>query len=271
MNYEQRYKDILERARTFVKRWDSIGADDSELVIKEVKEIFPELKESEDEQHRKWILDYLYDGLRKSDGQFKGQFKTAIAWLEKQGQTFTKKGVYDAKHEFEKQGEQDTPQVYETKDGEIITYSETDGYKIEPKFKVGDWIIQENIGVYKVIEVCESWYEVVDNKDKDYSIGFDKEYMCHLWSITDAKDGDVLEFADHGRLVTGILSFVNKTTGKVDVSCLLEGDKFKIGVFYNLDTVKPHPATKEQRALLFQKMRDAGYRWDDKKKEPIRI
>ena len=47
---------------------------------------FPELKESEDEQHRKWILEYLYDGLRKSDEQFKDQFKSAIAWLKEQGQ-----------------------------------------------------------------------------------------------------------------------------------------------------------------------------------------
>ena len=38
----------------------------------------------EDEKHRKWILEYLYDGLQKSDEQFKGQFKCAIAWLEKQ-------------------------------------------------------------------------------------------------------------------------------------------------------------------------------------------
>ena len=46
--------------------------------------IFPELKESEDEKSKKWILEYLYDGLRKSDEQFKDHFRTAIAWLEKQ-------------------------------------------------------------------------------------------------------------------------------------------------------------------------------------------
>lgn len=36
---------------------------------------------------------------------------------------------------LEKKGEQEEPQVYETEDGEIITYSETDGYKfVEPNF-----------------------------------------------------------------------------------------------------------------------------------------
>ena len=53
--------------------------------IKEAFEVFaPELKESEDEIHKKWILEYLYEGLRESDEQFKEQFKSAIDWLEKQ-------------------------------------------------------------------------------------------------------------------------------------------------------------------------------------------
>ena len=46
--------------------------------------LIPELAESEDERHRKWILEYLYDGLRKTDEQFKDHFKAAIAYLEKQ-------------------------------------------------------------------------------------------------------------------------------------------------------------------------------------------
>jgi hypothetical protein len=31
-----------------------------------------------------------------------------------------------------------------------------------------------------------------------------------------------------------------------------------------------YPATKEQRDLLFQKMKEAGYEWDSNKKELIR-
>ena len=45
---------------------------------------------------------------------------------------------------IEKQGEQEEPQVYETEDGEIITYSETDGYKfVEPNFHEGDWVVNK--------------------------------------------------------------------------------------------------------------------------------
>lgn len=80
----KRYDEILARAE---------GANLSyykEDIMSKVKEfvdyLLPELKEGENEQHRKWILEYLYDGLRKSDEQFKGQFKSAIAWFEKQGE-----------------------------------------------------------------------------------------------------------------------------------------------------------------------------------------
>ena len=72
-------EEKLEEAK---RLYETANADQKHVL----ESLFPELKESEDEQHRKWILEYLYDGLRKSDEQFKGQFKAAIAWLEKQGE-----------------------------------------------------------------------------------------------------------------------------------------------------------------------------------------
>ena len=145
--------------------------------------------------------------------------------------------------------------------------------KVEPKFKKGDWIIYRDEGcteILRIIGVTGTNYLCIDISDdycRNLNINFIDSHNYRLWTIQDAKQGDVLEFGDHGRIVTGILSFVNKNTGKVDVCCLLEGDKFKVGVFYNLDTVKPHPATKEQRDLLFQKMKEAGYEWDSTNKQ----
>ena len=78
--YEKKYNEALERARDVYTYY----CDDREQ-LRKIESIFPELKESEDEKSKKWILEYLYDGLQKSDEQFKGQFKAAIAWLEKQG------------------------------------------------------------------------------------------------------------------------------------------------------------------------------------------
>ena len=149
--------------------------------------------------------------------------------------------------------------------------------KVEPKFKKGDWIIYRDEGcteILRIIGVTGTNYLCIDISDdycRNLNINFIDSHNYRLWTIQDAKHGDVLEFGDHRRLVTGILSFVNKTTGKVDVSCLLEGDKFKVGIFYNLDTVKPHPATKEQRDTLFTKMKEAGYMWDVESKQILSL
>lgn len=90
VNYEKKYKEALCRANTFYKRWDSIGATDSELVLKEVKEIFPELaQESEDEKMRKWIIDdirYNINNEPLNNSEYKKKAEKAIAWLEKQAE-----------------------------------------------------------------------------------------------------------------------------------------------------------------------------------------
>ena len=143
--------------------------------------------------------------------------------------------------------------------------------KVEPKFKVGEWVVQENIGVYKVIEVCESWYEVVDNKDKHYSIGFDKEYMCHLYTIQDAKDGDVLCDITN----KNVLIFNEISNGWVrclcsvhlEDSCCLNCTE----LYGREEQCSFAPATKEQRDLLFQKMHEAGYEWDAENKQLKKI
>ena len=79
MDYEKKYKEALGRARTFSQRWQGIEATDSELVLQEVKEIFPELKESEDEKIRKSIIDLVEKQMPKSENK-----KWMISWLEKQ-------------------------------------------------------------------------------------------------------------------------------------------------------------------------------------------
>lgn len=136
--------------------------------------------------------------------------------------------------------------------------------KVEPKFKVGEWIIQENIGVYKVAEICESWYEVIDVENNHYSIGFDKEYMCHLWTIEDAKDGDVLATEDW------IFIFEKMSSnGKPVCHCHYDIELgFRIDANSYIATGSEiYPATKEQRDLLFAKMKEAGYEWNSEKKE----
>jgi hypothetical protein len=91
MDYEQKYKDALERAREFQKSKD-------ELCVLTAESIFPELKESEDERIRKSLINvfsnrkkYLID---QSFGDSK--VKDIIAWLEKQGEKKSKWSDEDA-------------------------------------------------------------------------------------------------------------------------------------------------------------------------------
>ena len=131
--------------------------------------------------------------------------------------------------------------------------------KVEPKFHVGDWIIQENIGVYKVIEICESWYEVVDNKDKHYSIGFDKEYMCRPWTIEDAKNGDALVASDGSIfLFAGVDDCACKYYAALTTDNNIEINKDVERKYWETSRAI-YPATKEQRYILFQKIKEAGY------------
>ena len=78
--------------------------------------IIPELKESEDERVKKRILLSLEKDLMatKNSGCDTQDLEQCIVWLEKQGESYTKKdvddaylkGISDAKNELEKQGEQ---------------------------------------------------------------------------------------------------------------------------------------------------------------------
>lgn len=150
--------------------------------------------------------------------------------------------------------------------------------KVEPKFKVGDWIIHD-----KNIKLANSLMLVTgkDNNEylcKDingqcsYNIEFiDKNY--HLWTIQDAKDGDVLAYVtdEEDLWIMIYWSLYKPYEGHVHYHALLVNDNFsdKGTCCICIDNLKP--ATKEQRELLFQKMYEAGYEWDAEKKELKKI
>lgn len=162
----------------------------------------------------------------------------------------------DKKEEFEKYGKK--PQRMISAEAKEALYA-----KINSKFKVGDWIVQENIGVYKVVEICNLWYEVIDVEDNHYSISYGKECMCHLWSIEDAKKGDVLQLGE----VTAIFKEYIGSILKCKCYCSFYKREFEIPIDNIYGCTNAKPATKKQRDHLFQKMKDAGYEWDADKKE----
>ena len=151
--------------------------------------------------------------------------------------------------------------------------------KVEPKFEVGDWVVQDNVGIYKVTEIW-NWYEVIDSDGSNYSISFDQESMCHLWTIQDAKPGDVLHAVGQHNDCIFISNRLDNDASDGDkvfatgYCCLdITADKMEFCV-QGPDSIEVNaikPATKKQCDLLFQKMKEAGYEWDFERKELKKI
>lgn len=137
--------------------------------------------------------------------------------------------------------------------------------KVEPKFHEGDFI-KHNEGNYicKVISVNSDSYYLEHIETSDRVVFYNAEQWFHLWTIEDAKDGDVLREDSCTFIIKRM-----KPDGTAIVYCCLfdDGDLDLTGSTLSFDANSTHPATKEQRDLLFQKMKEAGYEWDSNKKE----
>lgn len=269
MDYEKKYKEALEMAREafysqetphVAKAWlltmfPALVENENEKTRRNIIELVKQSSEvlekqnqkdmlnwlekqikqkptwsEEDEQSKNWILDYLYDGLRRSDEQFKDEFKAAIDWLDKLGEQ-----------------------------------KSTDN--VEPKFHKGEWIISDTVS--KDYRICK----ITGIKDGNYTIEstcgykgynqfdvFDTAYR--LWTIQDAKDGDVLVDA------YGNIGMFDKCYDFDWMSSCSLGNNGGFKYFtVEHENEKTYPATKEQRDLFFSKMKEAGWEWDSKNKE----
>lgn len=135
-------------------------------------------------------------------------------------------------------------------------------YEVKPKFKVGDWICNDMCDVH--IASIENGMYYFDEGDGLSIVFVDEHY--HLWTIEDAMDGDVLTWDD----TTCVVLFKNIKNNNCFISyCFANDISFEIGVSHYIEDC--HPATKEQRDLLFQKMEEAGWEFDFEKKELKKI
>lgn len=147
--------------------------------------------------------------------------------------------------------------------------------KVEPKFKVGDWIINRTDATIMQIVNNEDFYESVEIGGQRRTDTYNYvEWDFRLWTIQDAKDGDILT---NGNSIVIFRKIGNKEwTDVIDYYIgWFIGSKIIIQKFLShwgrVDEVKLEPATKEQCDLLFQKMKEAGYEWDAEKKELKKI
>ena len=320
-SYEKKYKEALELARDYYKANLTLNNADENAVL---EDIFPELKESEDEKIRKAILTGLIDCRDTPDlrwSNFGGiSIDDCISWLDKQGeqkalcvkckkehpshfcQDITALGRCALEHGQKSADKKVEPKfkvgdimrtLQEAKDGytdglpvvvfidseyyhctnELIAIKDQDGYEfpainIKPKFKVGDWIVDTIIGgVWHIDSINKDYYKVSDGRGNDTYCPIIRQDEIHLWSIEDAKKGDVLVASDES-----IFIYAGSTDrhAKFYVALTNYGTfNFEGGKWEDKNAV--HPATKKQRDVLFTKMRESGYEWDAEKKKPKKI
>ncbi len=239
-DYKKLYEDVLERAKSGLKDKNYYLSQSA----KEVTEfLFPQLKETEDEKVKRELTRFL---INFNNGYYSRPSETEIdswiKWIDK------------------KCGQKPTD-------------------KIKSKFKIGDWIADGEY-IWKVTDIkpldyiLQSQAGSVVSDDISY---VDKHF--HLWAIEDAKDGDVLaiEWNQDNDIWEKILIFKALNDNGVEGY----GNTFKNKDLFFTDEEVPYysktwskclcPATKEQRNILFQKMKEAGYEWDAEKKELNKI
>ena len=240
--------------------WDCFGYCREGHIERDVDLVFADAKENlSDDSIRKGLIGHLKECRKNTRSEVMlGEYAKWIAWLEKQKEknfnnNFPSFDEAQGTAFIRKQGEQ----------------NHTD--KVEPKFNAGDWVKAISSGnIFKILSVNEGLYHVLcyDGVEANYPIE-DVDYDLVYWTIQDAKDGDILmanaPFIFNGNLEGGI--------GCPGAHCGINTlGKFQIPKYQEHWTGHTTtPATKEQRDLLFQKMKEAGYEWDAEKKELKKI
>ena len=149
--------------------------------------------------------------------------------------------------------------------------------KVEPKFKVGDWIISNNAGnpPLRITDINDKYY-IFSERDSIIRIEDCDEYY-HLWTIQDAKDGDVLcTYECNEPKIVFVLKGTPKKHYALSYYCYynimyshFDSDSEKGCLSPNDNDLKP--ATEEQRNIIMNAIAYEGYTFDFEKKELKKI
>ena len=147
--------------------------------------------------------------------------------------------------------------------------------KIEPKFNVGDWVVNKFGDSWHIDSFDKKNYQVSDGKGNYNYFPISKQDEMRLWTIQDAKDGDMLSFYTEYRgnkmFQVGIIKkYVGKRGGCSNTFKMYVGvnwdNNLQIGKYMgcslNIECSDIHPSTKEQRDFLFKKLKESGYKWN---------
>ena len=245
------YEKALEKAKEALND-GTINSD----VIACIQGIFPEIVANEDERIRKEIICFIKD-ISKAGHLHANHSVEWLTWLEKHG-------------EQNLVNETDEEIVEAVKDTSVLDL-------VEPKFKVGNWYqcTKDFFGKGVTFDKNTAYYCAKEGC-------LQCEYGCHiaivkdlydnfkLWTIQDAKDGDVLA-SDNGIIILVKESRDSSWGYRLSYYCAVLYD----GTFepreFHVNSEKFFPATKEERDTLMKTMADAGYEFDFEKKELKKI
>lgn len=237
---EEKYSEVFETAKGLYlaykesyNGYSDKGCEQALLLkggMNLLEDWFPHLKEGEDERIRKaliWCVETI-------EGEFGCKDAEGIA-------------VAELKSWLDKQGEQKPVD------------------KVEPKFHEGDWIVHHGTeNIYQVVAIIDNQYQLKYGDTYTIQKCTDVDRCARLWDITkDAKAGDILISAYNQPFI-----FNGKFNdyGVGGYCGLIYNGEFELGEKDENNWTKNEgivPAEKEERELLFTKMKENGYWWDE--------
>lgn len=151
--------------------------------------------------------------------------------------------------------------------------------KAEPEFNVGEWIISPGGCYLRILDIEEDGYlceDILGEEIKVLCEHSDSGCDFKLWTIEDAKDGDVISndnliiiFRKIGNDIwNDVIDYYVCCSFNSKSGVIIQKDKSHCG---KINKVSYYPATKEQRELLFSKIKESGYEWYAGRKELKKI
>lgn len=302
-NYKEKYESLIEAIKVLR---DTNPSDSG--IQNWVNDYVPELAESEDEKIRKTLIRFFKDQYCNKTEMYDGSVTVgkALAWLEKQETTqkpFTFKSLprlldmikpsdravaYSNKLAdlLESEGYTVDSKIVRTSikmmRGEKVPLATMDESeestdkpgRVSPKFGIFSWIC-DGISTRQISRVLDSGFYIFDDGFNSRCEDIDSKY--HLWTIQDAKNGDILvAYPEVGSELPEQIFIFKEIKDRsyvkdaVEFHCKYANNEFSVNKqsFMGQSTTGRYlPATRTQRGLLISKMKKSGYEWNSNTKE----
>lgn len=285
--------ELMQQEITIPEGFEAIIEGDK-IILKKI--------ESEDKRIRKELIEYVKDQQSsfisapdcrdKYEEEENNKYNSWLAWLEKQDESDETKAkifLINKGYPIDTNGTFPTyEEMYNIiREGLENQDEQKSSDKEVPKFQEGDWVVYDKYNENDIDKIVKFDNDKVSFESGDWVYIKQLNEDFRLWTINDAKPGDVLAMSwreddNSWEKIIIFKKYHNKgVKGLYNMPCVEGyGNTFRNGKliineevpYYSKTwTVNLHPATKEQHELLFQKMHEAGYTFDFEKKEPKKL